>query len=106
MLNNRVRAVVDYYMPCDEDVRRIADLFACFSDSTRIRLISALAISELCVGDLAEALRLGQSTVSHQLKLLSDKKIVSKRRRGKTIFYSLSGRSVNELMLAGVKQLG
>lgn len=105
MLDVRIKPVLDYYMPEMSDVTRIADLFAVFSDSTRIRLISALAISELCVGDLAEALSISQSTVSHQLKLLRDKKIVLKKRRGKTIFYYLSGAGVLGVMNACVNQL-
>ena len=106
MLDTAIKPVLDYYMPCASDVNQIADLFAAFSDSTRIRLISALAISELCVGDLAEALCLSQSTVSHQLKYLRDKKIVLKKRRGKTIFYYLSGDGVLGVMNACVNQLG
>ena len=105
MLDQRIKPVLDFYMPDATDVGRIADLFAAYSDATRVRLISALAISELCVGDLAEALSLSQSTVSHQLKYLKDKKIVSKRRRGKTIFYYLAGSAVVRVMNAGVDQL-
>ena len=106
MLDTRIKPVLDYYMPETSDVGRIADLFSVFSDTTRIRLISALAISELCVGDLAEALCLNQSTVSHQLKYLRDKKIVLKKRRGKTIFYYLAGNGVLDVMNACVIQLG
>lgn len=105
MLDVRIKPLLDYYMPDHSNVTEIADLFSAFSDATRIKLISALAISELCVGDLAETLGISQSTVSHQLKYLRDKKIVLKKRRGKTIFYYLAGKGVIAVMDACVLEL-
>ena len=68
----------------------LAELFKVFGDSTRIRILYVLFQSELCVCDLAEALQMTQSAISHQLKILKQAKLVSGRREGKSVFYSLA----------------
>ena len=61
---------MDCYLPDDNSVRRIARFFALLSDPSRVKLLSALTISPLCVTDLAAILNMNQTTVSHQLRLL------------------------------------
>ena len=58
----------------------LADLFRVFGDSTRIKILYALHDSELCVQDIADAVQLSQSAVSHQLRVLKDSKLVRFRR--------------------------
>ena len=69
-------------------------------------MISALAIAEMCVGDIAALLKINQTTVSHQLRNLRTSGIVRSRRQGKIVFYSLASDCVNEVMLNGVEHLG
>ena len=79
-------------MPDDEVLYELADLFRVFGDSTRIKILYALHDNELCVQDIADAVQLSQSAVSHQLRVLKDSKLVRFRREGKTVFYLLSQR--------------
>ena len=79
--------------------------FSVFADSTRVRMLSALAISEMCVTDLSRVLGINQTTVSHQLRLLKNLGIVKCERYGKIIFYSLINDTVNDVMLKGVEFL-
>lgn len=69
-------------------------------------MLSALAISEMCVTDLSRVLDINQTTVSHQLRLLKNLGIVKSERQGKIIFYSLVNDTVNDVMLKGVEFLG
>ena len=96
---------VKFYLPEEKMCLKLADFFSMFSDTTRIKLLSALAISEMCVNDLSRILNINQTTVSHQLKLLKSTGAVKFRRDGKTIFYSLSSNIINDCMLAGVDYL-
>ena len=68
-------------------------------------MLSALAISEMCVTDLSRVLSINQTTVSHQLRLLKNLGIVKSRRDGKIITYSLVNDTVNDVMLKGVEFL-
>ena len=76
------------------------------ADATRLRILSALAISEMCVTDISRVLGINQTTVSHQLRFLKDAGIVRCERHGKIIFYMPSGETVNEILLKGVEFLG
>ena len=76
-------------MPDDEILYELADLFRVFGDSTRIKILYALHDQELCVQDIAGAVALSQSAVSHQLRVLKDSKLVRFRREGKTVYYAL-----------------
>jgi ArsR family transcriptional regulator len=76
-------------MPDDDRLYDLAELFKCFGDSTRIRILFALFESEMCVCDIARLLNMTQSAISHQLRVLKQARLVSSRRDGKTIYYSL-----------------
>ena len=76
-------------MPDEDKLYDLAELFKCFGDSTRIRILFALFESEMCVCDIARLLGMTQSAISHQLRVLKQARLVSSRREGKTIFYSL-----------------
>lgn len=93
------------YLPNEEVSTRLAEYFAVFSDMTRVRILSALAISGMCVGDLSNLLRINQTTLSHQLKLLRDAKIVGYRREGKLVIYSIINPFVEDIMIIGVDNL-
>lgn len=79
----------------------LAELFKMFGDSTRIKIISALTDGELCVGDIAAVLDMGQSAISHQLRLLRQAGLVRCKRQGKTILYSLADDHVEDIYRIG-----
>ena len=97
---------MDCYLPDDDSVRRIARFFALLSDPSRVKLLSALTISPLCVTDLADILKMNQTTVSHQLRLLRDLDVVSCERQGKILKYKIANPKINEILLVGVEYLG
>ena len=93
-------------MPAGELLEGIVCFFSVFADSTRIKILSALAISEMCVTDISRVLQINQTTVSHQLRLLKNVGIVKSNRCGKVIFYSLKNDIINDVLLKGIEFLG
>ncbi|MDD4434470.1 MAG: metalloregulator ArsR/SmtB family transcription factor [Parabacteroides sp.] len=91
--------------PDDEVLYDLAELFKVFGDSTRIKILYALSASELCVGDIAQILHLSQSSVSHQLRILKDSKLVRFRREGKAIFYALDDEHVRNIINMGMEHV-
>ncbi len=93
---------LQYYMPENDTLRQLADMFSLFSDFTRLKILSALALTEMCVNDLSKYLQINQTTISHQLKLLKNFNAVVDRREGKQVVYSLGNCLVNNIMADGV----
>ena len=89
-------------LPDDEVLYELADLFRVFGDSTRIKILYALHDDELCVQDIANAVQLSQSAVSHQLRVLKDTKLVRFRRDGKTVYYALDDDHVRSILSMGM----
>lgn len=88
-------------MPEETELYDLAELFKVFGDSTRIRILYVLFETEVCVCDLAQALNMTQSAISHQLKILKQNKLVKSRREGKSIFYSLADDHVRTIIAQG-----
>ena len=80
----------------------LAETFKALSDPTRVRIVSLLAQDELCVCDVAAALDMSQSAVSHQLRTLRDLRLVRWRRDGRQIFYTLDDEHVSDLFQRGL----
>lgn len=93
--------IVQEKMPPEEELYDLAELFKVFGDSTRIRILFVLFEAEVCVCDLAQALHMTQSAVSHQLKILKQNKLVKSRREGKSVFYSLADSHVRTIIDQG-----
>ena len=90
----------------DEDMLYdMAELFKVFGDSTRIRILYVLFEAEVCVCDLAQALNMTQSAISHQLKILKQAKLVKSRREGKSVFYSLADGHVRTIIAQGLEHI-
>lgn len=106
MLDTKTRNVIKYYIPERDTLEDMSSLFSAFADQTRLKILSALSICEMCVGDLAEVISVNQTTVSHQLKFLKTQNLVQSKRIGKIVFYSVNGDYVSKLMTIGVSQLG
>ena len=93
--------IVKETMPDEEELNDLADLFKVFGDYTRIRILFVLFEAEVCVCDLAQALNMTQSAISHQLKILKQNRLVKSRREGKSIFYSLADEHVRTIIGKG-----
>lgn len=106
LLDKKMQGIICDYVPSEDILQELVGFFNIFSDVTRLRMISALAISEMCVTDISIMLNLNQTTVSHQLRLLRDLGAVKFRRQGKIIFYSLKNEMINDVLLKGVEFLG
>ena len=89
-------------MPDEDTLLDIAELFKVFGDSTRTRILSALSIEELCVCDISALLNM---SMSHQLRILRQTKIVKSRRNGKEIVYSLDDEHISELYALALAHL-
>ena len=89
--------IVNEKLPSETELYDLAELFKVFGDTTRIRILFVLFEAEVCVCDLAEALGMTQSAISHQLRILKQNKLVKNRREGKSIFYSLADEHIQEL---------
>ena len=93
-------------MPTDEELQSLADFFRIFGDSTRIRILYALSQSELCVCDIASLLGMGQSAISHQLRILKQMRLVKFRREGKSVLYSLADEHIETILAQGMEHIG
>ena len=88
--------------PSADSIAALGELFKVFSDPTRIRILSALSESELCVCDLQVILGASQSAVSHQLAQLRAARLVRNRREGKTVYYALADAHVRAILVVGL----
>ncbi|OPX44888.1 hypothetical protein CLHUN_14420 [Ruminiclostridium hungatei] len=93
------------HMPEETQLYDLAELFKVFGDSTRIKILYVLFQSEMCVCDIAQLLTMGQSAISHQLRVLKQAKLVKSRRDGKTIFYSLADSHVRTIIDQGFEHI-
>ena len=106
LIDRRLQDLVHDYVPRGEILDELVCFFSIFSDYTRLKIISALAITEMCVSDISEILSINQTTVSHQLRLLKNLNAVKTKRQGKVIFYSLRSDALSDVLLKGVEFLG
>jgi ArsR family transcriptional regulator len=80
---------------------RLADIFRALADPTRVRIISILLHTDLCVCDLAATLGMTQSAISHQLRLMRDLRLVKSRKEGRMVYYALDDEHIRDLFLRG-----
>lgn len=92
-------------LPDEEELYYLADLFKIFADPTRIKILYVLMKGEMCVCDIALLLHMSQSSISHQLRVLKQSRLVKFRRDGKTIFYSLSDHHVKTMLSQGLEHI-
>src|SRR5215218_9891455 len=84
----------------------MARLFGILADTTRAKLLTALTSGELCVCDLAAATGVNRTTVSHQLRVLRDHRLVRRRRQGKVVYYALDDDHVVSLLAMAAAHAG
>lgn len=84
-------------LPNEEEIYDLSELFKVLGDPTRTKILTVLEIHELCVNDIASALDMTKSAVSHQLRILRQSRLIKARREGKEIIYSLDDNHVSQL---------
>lgn len=89
-------------MPEDEHLYDLAELFKVFGDTTRIKILWALAESDMCVCDIAVLLNMTQSAISHQLRVLKQARLVKYKKEGKVVYYSLDDAHVKQIFNQGL----
>ena len=92
-------------LPGEDTLYDLTELFRIFADSTRVRILYVLFESEMCVCDIAALLGMTQSAISHQLRALKNARLVSSRRDGKTVFYSLADEHVKTILDQGIEHV-
>ena len=100
MLTKRVAAVLD-----ERTAAQVAELFRAFSDTSRVRIISALTAGELNVSALAEAAGISESAVSHHMRGLRQMRLVRARKDGRQVFYCLDDDHVAALFRQGLDHI-
>lgn len=86
----------------EETLIDLGDFFKVMGDGTRLRILNALMESELCVCDIAALLSMSQSSISHQLRILKQARLVKYRKEGKVVYYSLDDDHVKEIFNQGL----
>jgi ArsR family transcriptional regulator len=96
---------VSFRMPDEETLYELADLFRVFGDSTRIKILCALSVSDLCVADIASLLSMNQSAISHQLRVLKQARLVRVSRKGRSSVYALDDDHVRTIFDQGFRHV-
>jgi ArsR family transcriptional regulator, lead/cadmium/zinc/bismuth-responsive transcriptional repressor len=97
----KVRSII----PDRKELETLADLFKSLGDLTRINILHALSISEMCVCDLSNLLGMQQSAISHQLKILRLGNLVKSRKAGKVVYYTLADEHVKGIFALGMNHV-
>ena len=101
---NDLRTVVQTGL--NEDLAaQVAELFSALSDTSRVRIIAALAGDEMNVGALASAVGISESAVSHHMRHLRQMRLVRTRKEGRYVFYALDDDHINDLFRCGLEHV-
>lgn len=92
-------------MPDEENLLDLSELFKVFGDSTRVKILYALLQAEMCVCDIAVLLGMTKSSISHQLRILKQSKLVKYRKDGKVVYYSLADDHVTNIFDQGLRHV-
>ena len=93
---------VEKTMPKEEIIYDLADFFKILGDTTRMWILSALFQEEMCVYDIANLLKMTQSAISHQLRVLKQGRFVKHRKEGKIVYYSLEDEHIKHIVEQGM----
>ena len=104
-INNENIASLIPKLPNDEEFTILADFFSVFSDSTRLKIISALSEKELCVHELSSLLKMKQPSISQHLKTLWQARVVKKRKVGLHVFYRLDDEHIEKIYTWGYEHV-
>lgn len=92
-------------IPREEILRDLADVFSVLGHESRLKIVAALSRQEATVNDLAAAVDMTVSALSHQLSKLRDLRIVRTRREGRSVWYALDDQHVADLLAQGIEHL-
>ena len=91
--------------PKADEYQKLSNMFKLFSDETRLKIICSLLKEELCVCDISAVVSMGQSAVSHQLRILRNARLVRCRKDGKNTLYSLNDYHVLNILKQGIEHI-
>lgn len=93
-------------LPEEEAILEMADFFDALGNPTRLKILLALMeANELCTCDLSAITKLSVSAISHQLRILKDRKIVTYRKDGKNVFYRLDDEHITEILKVALRHM-
>ena len=104
VLEEKIKEVKNH-MVNEELMYDLAELYKVFGDSTRVRILTALIETELCVCDIASLLSMTHSAISHQLRILKQASLVKYKKKGKEVFYSLADNHVITILQQGLEHV-
>ena len=90
--------MIKYTLPSEKVLEDVAQLYKVFGDNTRIRILCALSAREMNVSQIADALEMTQSAISHQLRVLKSARLVRFKRQGKAMIYALADDHVRTII--------
>lgn len=105
MNQEKIIKIKEAILRSNDVLEELADLYKVFGDSTRVKILTALTQSEMCVSEISEFLEITQSAVSHQLRVLKTSGLVKIKRSGKNIYYSLADEHVGAIIDCGMEHL-
>jgi len=105
VLHDEIVEEVRLNMPAEDDLFDLGDFFKIFGDSTRIRILWALLLHEMCVCDIAALLNMTKSAISHQLRILKQTRLIRSRKAGKVVFYSLNDAHIKDILSLGLEHI-
>lgn len=105
VIHSEIISDVNSQMPEYEKLYKLSDLYKNFADGTRVKILWALSLNEMCVCDLAFLFNMTKSAVSHQLKVLRLSDLVKFRKEGKVVYYSLSDEHVKSILAQGFEHV-
>lgn len=105
VIHEDVVAAVRGMLPEDDLTMELADTFKLFADSTRVRILYALTLAELCVCDISALLNMSMSSVSHQLRILKQSNLVKYRKAGRVVYYSLADDHVRTIISVAMEHV-
>ncbi len=105
LINEAKVAAVRNAMPPEGILLRLAETFRLLGDPTRVRILHALSLEELCVCDIASLLGTTKSAISHQLRLLRSLRVVKYRKDGRIVYYSLDDSHVRNLLMESINHI-
>ncbi len=98
VVNKKKITNVKKQLPADNEVLEVSETYKVLGDPTRLKIVLALSLEELCVCDLSELIGISISGISHQLRLLRNHRIVKFRREGKVAYYTLDDKHIGTII--------